>query len=94
MPVLRIPTPLRAYTNGLSEVPVSGQTVSDAIADLTVRHPAIKPHILQDNGDLRAFVNLFKGEENVTSLQGLETPLGENDRLLIIPSIAGGSHAA
>ncbi len=90
MPVLRIPTPLRAYTNGMSEVPVSGPTVSDAIADLTTRHPAIKPHILQENGDLRAFVNLFRGEENVSDLQGLQTPLGENDRLLIIPSIAGG----
>ena len=90
MPVLRIPTPLRAYTGGQSEVPVSGGTVSDALADLTARHPAIKPHILKEDGELRAFVNLFKGEENVNDLQGLQTPLAENDRLRIIPSIAGG----
>ena len=90
MPVFRIPTPLRAYTNGQSEISVQGLTVSDALADLTTRHPAIKPHLIQDNGQLRAFVNLFRGEDNVSSLQGLATPLAENDRVLIIPSIAGG----
>ena len=90
MTTIRIPTPLRAYTGGQSEVPVSGLTVSEAIIDLTVRHPAIKPHILQDNGELRPFVNLFKGDENVNGLQGLKTPLVEADKLMLIPSIAGG----
>jgi molybdopterin converting factor small subunit len=90
MAVLRIPTPLRSYTNGQSEVPVSGATVSAAMSDLTGQFPALKPHLFKDDGELRAFVNLFKGEENVNELQGLQTPLAENDRLLIIPSIAGG----
>ncbi len=90
MPVLRIPTPLRTYTGGQSEVTVSGKTVSEALIDLTTRHPAIGPHILKENGDLRPFVNLFRGEDNVNNLQGLQTPLTENDRLRIIPSIAGG----
>jgi molybdopterin converting factor small subunit len=90
MTTIRIPTPLRAYTGGQSEVPVNGLTVSEAIIDLTVRHPAIKPHILQDNGELRPFVNLFKGDENVNGLQGLKTPLVEADKLMLIPSIAGG----
>ncbi len=90
MPVLRIPTPLRAYTNGQSEIPVAGATVSDVLTDLTAHYPAIRPHILKENGDLRPFVNLFKNEDNVSDLQGLQTKLGENDRLRIIPSIAGG----
>jgi molybdopterin converting factor small subunit len=90
MPVLRIPTPLRSYTSGQSEVTVSGQTISDALADLTTRHPNLKPHIFREDGELRAFVNLFKGEDNVADLQGMQTPLAENDRVLIIPSIAGG----
>lgn len=90
MTTIRIPTPLRAYTGGQSEVPVSGPTVNHAIIDLTNRHPSIKPHILQDDGELRPFVNLFKGEENINDLQGLDTPLVESDRLLLIPSIAGG----
>jgi sulfur-carrier protein len=90
MTTIRIPTPLRGYTGGQSEVPVNGPTVSDAILDLTTRYPAIKPHILQDDGELRPFVNLFKGEDNVSNLQGLQTPLAEADKLLLIPSIAGG----
>lgn len=90
MATLRIPTPLRTYTNGQSDIPVSGSTVAAAMTYLTTQYPAIKPHIFKDDGELRAFVNLFKGEENVNNLQGLQTPLEENDRLLIIPSIAGG----
>ena len=90
MTTIRIPTPLRAYTGGQSEVPITGTTVSQAIAELTTRHPTLKPHILQDDGELRPFVNLFKGEDNVNNLQGLDTPLAESDRLLLIPSIAGG----
>ena len=90
MTTVRIPTPLRAYTGGQIEVPVNGPTVAEAIAALTVRHPAIKPHILQDDGELRPFVNLFKDEENINNLQSLQTPLAETDRLLLIPSIAGG----
>ncbi len=90
MPVLRIPTPLRSYTGGQSEVTVSGQTVSAALADLTAHHPAIKTHILKEDGELRPFVNLYRGEENVSNLQGLQTPLADEDRLRIIPSIAGG----
>jgi molybdopterin synthase sulfur carrier subunit len=90
MPVLRIPTPLRTYTGGKSEIPVRGLTVSEALGDLIVNYPSIRPHILRENGELRPFVNLFKGEENVSGLQGLQTPLVDGDRLRIIPSIAGG----
>lgn len=91
MPTLRIPTPLRTYTGGESEVPVQGQTVSEAMQYLISQHPSLEPHLYNGKGDLRPFVNLFLGEENVRDLQGLETPLGLEDRLLLIPSIAGGS---
>jgi len=90
MTVLRIPTPLRSYTGGQSEIVVSGATASDALSDLTHKYPALKPHLFKDDGQLRAFVNVFKGEDNINELQGLATPITENDRLLIIPSIAGG----
>ena len=90
MPTLRIPTPLRSYTSGQSEVPVQGQTVAEAVADLVGQFPALQPHLYNGTGALRPFVNLFIGEENVKDLQGLATPLKEDDRLLLIPSIAGG----
>ena len=90
MAVLRIPTPLRPYTQGQSEVPVEGQTVRDALSGVTEQYVALKPHLFTANGELRAFVNLFVNEEDIRHLQGLDTPLKENDRLMLIPSIAGG----
>jgi molybdopterin converting factor small subunit len=91
MPSLRIPTPLRAYTAGESEVTIQGQTAGDALNYLVIHHPGLKPHLFSEDGNLRPFVNLFLGEENISELQGLETPLKDDDRLLLIPSIAGGS---
>jgi MoaD family protein len=91
MPTLRIPTPLRTYTNGESEIDVQGKNVSEVMNDLMTQYPTLKPHLTNNEGNLRPFVNLFLGEENIDELQGLETPLKESDRLLLIPSIAGGS---
>jgi len=90
MPVLRIPTPLRSYTNGKSDVIVSGSIISEALADLTSQYPTIKPHLFNDSGDLRPFVNLFVGEHNIKDLQGVNTPIQDGERLMLIPSIAGG----
>ncbi len=94
MPVLRIPTPLRTYTNGQSEVNVSGSNISDALADLTTQYPSLKPHLFNDGGDLRPFVNLFVGENNIKDLQGVDTPIKEGEKIMLIPSIAGGIHVA
>jgi sulfur-carrier protein len=90
MPVLRIPTPLRSYTAGQSEIPVAGDTVAEAMNDLMGQYPSLKPHLYNGTGALRPFVNLFVGENNIKDLKGLETPLEADDRLLLIPSIAGG----
>jgi molybdopterin converting factor small subunit len=90
MTVIRIPTPLRSYVNGQSEIPVQGSTVAAAMESLLTQYPAMRPHLTSTNGQLRPFVNLFLGESNVRDLQGLETPLKEDDKLLLIPSIAGG----
>jgi molybdopterin converting factor small subunit len=57
-------------------------------------YPALKPHLYNGSGELRPFVNLFLNDENIKDLQGLETPLNESDRLMLIPSIAGGSSHA
>jgi len=90
MPTLRIPTPLRTYTGGESEISLQGETIEQAMNDLIEQHPAIKPHLFNDGGSLRPFVNLFLDDENIRDLQGLDTPLSDSDRLLLIPSIAGG----
>jgi adenylyltransferase/sulfurtransferase len=90
MPVLRIPTPLRAYTSGQSEVTVSGANISEALVDLTNQYPTIKPHLFNDGGELRPFVNLFVGENNIKDLQGVNTPIKDGEKIMLIPSIAGG----
>ncbi len=90
MPILRIPTPLRAYTGGQSEINVHGERVLEAMQDLVLQYPALQPHLFNPEGDLRPYVNLFLEQENIKDLQGLDTPIRESDRLLLIPSIAGG----
>ncbi|HSG44445.1 MAG TPA: MoaD/ThiS family protein [Anaerolineales bacterium] len=90
MPVLRIPTPLRSYTSGQSEVDVSGSTISEALADLTEQFPTIKPHLFHEDGNLRPFVNLFVGENNIKDLQGVDTEIKDGEKIMLIPSIAGG----
>jgi molybdopterin converting factor small subunit len=91
MTTLKIPTPLRYYTNGQAEVAVNGINVAAAMRDLVDQYPTLEKHLYNGNGDLRNFVNLFLGENNIKDLQGLETPLNEGDTLRLIPSIAGGS---
>jgi len=92
MTTLRIPTPLRTYTGGKSEVIVSGSKIAEALTDLTTQFPAIKPHLFHETGELRPFVNLFVGENNIKDLQGVDTPIKEGDKIMLIPSIAGGCH--
>ncbi len=90
MATLRIPTPLRTYTSGQSEVTIQGETVQEAMDHLTHQYPALRQHLFTDQGQLRTFVNLFLNEEDIRQLQGPGTPLKESDRLVLIPSIAGG----
>ncbi|MGB7875009.1 MAG: MoaD/ThiS family protein [Anaerolineales bacterium] len=91
MTILKIPTPLRYYTDGQAEVDVNGSDVATAMRDLVEQYPTLEQHLYNGNGEMRAFVNLFLGQDNIKDLQGLETPLNEGDTLRLIPSIAGGS---
>lgn len=90
MPSIKIPAPLRNYTDSQSVVAVSGTTVGAAVTSLTEQHPKLRQHLYTDSGELRAFVNLFLAGEDVRYLQGLDTELNENDELRIVPSVAGG----
>lgn len=90
MATIRIPTPLRSYTEGNSEVLVKGSTVEEAMIGLTALYPSLHPHLFNESGELRPFVNLYLNQEDIRHLQGARTPLKEEDRLMLIPSIAGG----
>ena len=89
MASIKIPTPLRAYTDGQAEITVSGGTISAALNDLVDQYPDLKPHLFNDD-ELRNFVNIFLGDEDVRFLDGLDTEIEDGDKLRIIPSIAGG----
>ena len=94
MPTIRIPTPLRPYAGGQVEVTVAGATVAAALGDLTARYPTLRQHLYGDAGQLRSFVNVFLNQSDIHDLNGVDTPLSEVDRLMIVPSIAGGIQAA
>lgn len=90
MPSIRIPTPLRPYTERQAEVSVQGATIAAVLADLTAQYPALRPHIFSETGELRAFVNVYLNDEDIRHMQGDGTPVAATDRLMIVPSIAGG----
>lgn len=90
MAIIRIPMPLRHYTDGQAEFITSGKTVAEAIDQLFTEYHTLKKQMVDENGQLRRFVNLFVNDENIRELDGLQTELKEADRLVIIPSIAGG----
>lgn len=90
MPDLKIPTPLRPYADGQSKLQVEGATVAEVLEKTVSMYPALKKHLYNEEDQLRPYVNLFLGDDNIKDLQGLTTPLEENDQLMIIPSIAGG----
>lgn len=87
---VRIPTPLRKLTNNEELVEVNANTVRAAIAELQTRYPGIKERLLDDDGSVRRFVNVYVNEEDIRFLQNQETPIKSGDEISIIPAIAGG----
>lgn len=89
MASIKIPTPLRVYTENEAKVTVSGATVQEALNNLVDIYPELAPHLFAD-GKLRNFVNVFLGDEDIRFLDGVNTEIDGNADLRIIPSIAGG----
>jgi sulfur-carrier protein len=89
-----IPTPLRSYAGGKNAVETDAATIADALAGLTETYPELRKHLFNDEGKLRAFVNLYLNDEDVRYLPAKEaTAVSQADTLSIIPSIAGGAQA-
>jgi molybdopterin synthase sulfur carrier subunit len=87
---VRIPTILRTYTGGESEVTAEGATLADVLDDLEASYTGIRARILDDAGDIRRFVNVYVGNDDVRFLDGLATATPEGAQLSIIPAVAGG----
>lgn len=87
---VRIPTILRTYTNGESEVSASGDTLAAVLDDLDASFTGIKGRVLDEAGNLRRFVNVYVGNEDVRFLDNLETPTPDGTQISVIPAVAGG----
>ena len=88
---VRVPTILRSLTGGASEVSVDGAaTLQELLDSLDAQHPGIRGRVLDDEGKLRRFVNVYVGEEDVRFAGGLQTPTPDGTSVSIIPAVAGG----
>jgi molybdopterin synthase sulfur carrier subunit len=87
---VRIPTTLRPLTGGQSEVKLEGATVREVLDGLDGAHPGFKDRLLDDDGNLRRFVNVFVADDDVRFLSGLDTPVPDGETVSIIPAVAGG----
>src|SRR2546428_10110403 len=92
MPVtITIPTPLRQFAGGESEIQVEASTAGEALDQLTATHAELRRHLFNDQNTLRNFVNVYVNDEDIRHVSGPATPVKEGDTILIVPSIAGGS---
>ena len=87
---VRIPTPLRKLTKEQAEVDAAGSTIRDVVEDLEKQFPGFKERMCDDAGELRRFVNVYVGEEDIRFLKGLDTEIPEGEQVSIIPAVAGG----
>lgn len=90
MATVRIPSPLRRYTNGQSKVEGSGATIRELIGNLEAQYPGIQSRLCETDGQIKRYVNVFVNEEEIRTLQGADTPLADRDEVSIIPAMAGG----
>lgn len=88
---VRIPTILRNLTGGAAEVSAEGATLAEVIDKLDAAHPGIRARLLDEEGKVRRFVNLYVGDEDVRFAQGLQTPTPGGTQVSIIPAVAGGA---
>lgn len=87
---VRIPTPLRKLTGGVAQVQVDADDVRGVIAELELAHPGIAERLLDQEGNLRRFVNVFVRDEDVRFQQGLDTQVTDGEVVSIVPAVAGG----
>lgn len=90
MATVRIPSPLRRYTDGQSKVESSGTNVNEIIENLDAQYPGVKARLCDESGQIKRYVNVFVNDEEIRTLQGGDTPVGQKDEVSIIPAMAGG----
>ena len=92
MATLIIPTPLRKFTNGNAVFEASATSVNELLLALSFENEGIKKHLFDDAGELRSFIRVYVGDEDINELEGGNTKIDDGDEVIIIPAIAGGSN--
>jgi sulfur-carrier protein len=87
---VRVPTILRTYTKGESEVTADGSTLSEVLESLESSFPGIRARVVDEQGKLRRFVNVYVGNEDVRFAEGLDTKTPDGTQVSVIPAVAGG----
>jgi len=91
MAKLIIPTPLRKFTNNQSSIETNGKTVLEVVTQLTETYPELKEHLFDENENIRSFVRIYVGDEDIKKLDREHTKVSSEDTISIIPAIAGGA---
>lgn len=90
MATVIIPTPLRKFTNNTAKIDINAETIEETVQELTVNFPDIKKHLLDEKGQIRSFINIFVGDNDIRDLQQEKTVVNSNTLISIVPAIAGG----
>ena len=90
MATVLVPTPLRRLTGGQAKVTVEGNDISSLLQAVDQKFPGIADKVLDGDGNVKRFINVFVNESEIRTLQGLQTPVSESDRVSIVPAMAGG----
>ena len=92
MATIIIPTPLRKFTNNTAKLEINADTIAKTVDELTVNFPDLKKHLLDDNGQIRSFINIFVGNDDIRNLQQGATAVKKDTVISIVPAIAGGKN--
>ena len=90
MPVVRIPAALKYYVDNHSELDIPASSVTELLAALAEHYPTVKFHLLDSDGNLRRHFNIFVNGEHISELDGLDTALNSEDKVILLASAAGG----
>ena len=90
MAIVRIPSPLRRYTDGQAKVTVPGATVAEVVQNLVENYPGVQSRLQDDAGQIKRFINIFVNENEIRALQGADSPVADSDEVSIVPAMAGG----
>lgn len=87
---VRLPGALRDAVGGSTKVEARGRTLGEVIADLEARYPGFRAQILDEQGGIRTYVNVFIGERDARELGGTSAPVPDDGEVMLIPAMAGG----